>query len=210
MMAMPSSPRASQRVILAVAGAGLAFRLVVAWLTLGSDHVEDRGFEAALTLLVGWAAPRRRDLPVLTDRGLGPGLEMLASRAPVPVDVAGDVDDLPPAVATAVYFVVSEGLTNVAKYARARHATVTVSRDHNRVVAEVADDGVGGAGARAGNRPARARGPRGRARRPPQAAQPAWERHAASGRVSARTRPERRSDGLIAAAGAPGGDRCGS
>jgi signal transduction histidine kinase len=82
---------------------------------------------------------------VLTDRGLGPALEMLASRAPVPVDVAGDVDDLPPAVATAVYFVVSEGLTNVAKYARARHATVTVSRDDNRVVAEVADDGVGGA-----------------------------------------------------------------
>ena len=82
---------------------------------------------------------------VLTDRGLGPALEMLASRAPVPVDVAGDVDDLSPAVATAVYFVVSEGLTNVAKYARARHATVTVSRDDNRVVAEVADDGVGGA-----------------------------------------------------------------
>jgi signal transduction histidine kinase len=82
---------------------------------------------------------------VLTDRGLGPALEMLASRAPVPVDVAGDVDDLPPAVATAVYFVASEGLTNVAKYARARHATVTVSRDDNRVVAEVADDGVGGA-----------------------------------------------------------------
>jgi signal transduction histidine kinase len=82
---------------------------------------------------------------VLTDRGLGPALEMLASRAPVPVDVSGDVDDLPPAVATAVYFVVSEGLTNVAKYARARHATVTVSRDDNRVVAEVADDGVGGA-----------------------------------------------------------------
>jgi signal transduction histidine kinase len=70
---------------------------------------------------------------------------MLASRAPVPVDVAGDVDDLPSAVATAVYFVVSEGLTNVAKYARARHATVTVSRDDNRVVAEVTDDGVGGA-----------------------------------------------------------------
>jgi signal transduction histidine kinase len=82
---------------------------------------------------------------VLTDRGLGPALEMLASRAPVPVEVAGDVDDLSPPVATAVYFVVSEGLTNVAKYARARHATVTVNRDDNRVVAEVADDGVGGA-----------------------------------------------------------------
>jgi hypothetical protein len=52
---MPTSPRASQRIILALAGAGLAFGLVVAWLTLESDHVEDRGFEAALRLLVGWS-----------------------------------------------------------------------------------------------------------------------------------------------------------
>ena len=55
MTAMPTSPRASQRIILALAGAGLAFGLVVAWLTLESDHVEDRGFEAALRLLVGWS-----------------------------------------------------------------------------------------------------------------------------------------------------------
>jgi signal transduction histidine kinase len=83
---------------------------------------------------------------VLTDRGLAPALEMLASRAPVPVEVAADAgDDLPPPVATAIYFVVSEGLTNVAKYARARHAAVTVERRADRVVAEVADDGVGGA-----------------------------------------------------------------
>jgi signal transduction histidine kinase len=82
---------------------------------------------------------------VLTDRGLGPALEMLASRAPVPVEIAGDADDLPPAVATAVYFVVSEGLTNVAKYAGAGRATVAVTREDNLVVAEVTDDGVGGA-----------------------------------------------------------------
>ena len=44
-----------------------------------------------------------------------------------------------------VYFVVSEALANVAKYAQARSATVTVAREADRVVAEVADDGVGGA-----------------------------------------------------------------
>ena len=83
---------------------------------------------------------------VLSDRGLAPALEMLASRAPVPVEVSTDGgDDLPAAVATAIYFVVSEGLTNVAKYAQARHAAVTVERTAGRVVAEVADDGVGGA-----------------------------------------------------------------
>ena len=83
---------------------------------------------------------------VLTDRGLAPALDMLASRAPVPVEVAADAgDDLPPPVATAIYYVVSEALTNVAKYAQAGRAAVTVERTAGRVVAEVADDGVGGA-----------------------------------------------------------------
>jgi signal transduction histidine kinase len=83
---------------------------------------------------------------VLSDRGLAPALETLANRAPVPVQVAADgADDLPPAVATAIYFVVSEALTNVAKYARASRAAVTVERQAGRVVAEVADDGIGGA-----------------------------------------------------------------
>jgi signal transduction histidine kinase len=82
---------------------------------------------------------------VLSDRGLAPALEMLASRAPVPVELSTDGgDDLPAPVATAIYFVVSEALTNVAKYARAGHAAVIVERAPGRVVAEVADDGVGG------------------------------------------------------------------
>jgi len=83
---------------------------------------------------------------VLSDRGLRPALEALVSRAPLPVEISSDVDDdLPPAVATAIYFVVSEALTNVAKYARAGRAAVTVERQDDYVVAEVADDGVGGA-----------------------------------------------------------------
>jgi signal transduction histidine kinase len=40
---------------------------------------------------------------------------------------------------------VSEALTNVAKYARAEHATVAVRRVADKVVVEVSDDGVGGA-----------------------------------------------------------------
>jgi signal transduction histidine kinase len=87
----------------------------------------------------------------LTDRGLRPALETLASRAPVPVDVSGDADDLPPALATAVYFVVSEALTNVAKYAGAGSAAVTLERDAERVTVTISDDGVGGADPDAGS-----------------------------------------------------------
>jgi signal transduction histidine kinase len=83
---------------------------------------------------------------VLTDRGLAAALKALASRAPVPVEIAFvPPEGLPDAAATAVYFVVSEALTNVAKYARAEHATVAVRRVADKVVVEVSDDGVGGA-----------------------------------------------------------------
>ena len=83
---------------------------------------------------------------VLTDRGLATALETLANRAPVPVEL-GELPDvrLPEAVELAAYFVVAEGLTNVAKYSEASHATVNVQRENGRVVVEVADDGIGGA-----------------------------------------------------------------
>ena len=62
---------------------------------------------------------------VLTERGLEPALNALAARAPVPVTL--DTDDgerLPAPVEVAAYFVVSEALTNVAKYAQATQASV--------------------------------------------------------------------------------------
>jgi signal transduction histidine kinase len=89
---------------------------------------------------------------VLTDRGLGAALRSLADRAPLPVELADDPpEDLPPPVTTAIYFVVAEALTNVAKYAQASEATVSVQRVAGRVVVEVADDGTGGARLDAGS-----------------------------------------------------------
>jgi signal transduction histidine kinase len=89
---------------------------------------------------------------VLTDRGLEPAIEALVDRAPVPVEVDTDVDGrLPGPVESAAYFVVSEALANVAKYARATQATVSVRRENGRVTVEVADDGVGGADAARGS-----------------------------------------------------------
>ncbi len=64
---------------------------------------------------------------VLTERGLEPALEGLAARAPFPVSVHAELDDrLPPEIESAAYFIVSEALTNVAKYADATEAEVTV------------------------------------------------------------------------------------
>ncbi len=89
---------------------------------------------------------------ILSDRGLEPALRMLADRAPVPVSLVADVDDLPPAVETAIYFIVAEGLTNVAKYARASEASVVVERlEAGGVVVEIRDDGVGGADVSSGS-----------------------------------------------------------
>ena len=60
---------------------------------------------------------------VLTEKGLDAALYALAARAPVPVTLdCADDDRLPEAVEVAAYFVVSEALTNVAKYAQASHA----------------------------------------------------------------------------------------
>ena len=89
---------------------------------------------------------------VLSERGLEPAVRALAARAPVPVDIVGQAAGrLPAAVETAAYFVVSEALTNVSKYAHARHATVRVERVDGQLLVEVSDDGVGGASASQGS-----------------------------------------------------------
>jgi signal transduction histidine kinase len=83
---------------------------------------------------------------VLSDRGLDTALETLARRAPVPVELERlPGARLPEAIELAAYFVVAEALTNVAKYAQASHASVSVERHNGRLLVEVADDGVGGA-----------------------------------------------------------------
>ena len=82
---------------------------------------------------------------VLTDRGLEAALEALAARSPLPVMIEGPDGDLPPFVEAAAYYVVSEALANVTKYAHASSVKVTVGRANGYALVEVADDGVGGA-----------------------------------------------------------------
>src|SRR5439155_15280124 len=82
---------------------------------------------------------------VLTDRGLEAALDALAARAPLPVQIDGPDGYLPPPVEAAAYYVVSEALANVTKYAQASSVKVTVGRTNGSALVEVADDGVGGA-----------------------------------------------------------------
>jgi signal transduction histidine kinase len=89
---------------------------------------------------------------VLTERGLGPALNAIASRAPVPVTLDTDGEPrLPAPIEAAAYFVVAEALANVAKYAQATEATVAVRRASGRVTVDVTDDGIGGADAAQGS-----------------------------------------------------------
>jgi signal transduction histidine kinase len=97
---------------------------------------------------------------LLTERGLGPALDALLSRAPVPVEIAELPDErLAAPVEAAAYYVVAEAITNVAKYARASHASVAIRRANGSATVTVSDDGVGGAD------PARGSGLRGLAAR---------------------------------------------
>jgi len=83
---------------------------------------------------------------VLTDRGLEAALEALAGRAalPVEIDCIPDVE-LPPPVEAAAYYVVSEALANITKYAGASAVKVSIGQVDGYALVEVADDGVGGA-----------------------------------------------------------------
>ena len=82
----------------------------------------------------------------MLNHGLAAALDSLAARSPVPTTVAYETDDaLAEPVELAAYFVASEALTNVAKYAHATTASVRVSRQGRNAVIEIADDGVGGA-----------------------------------------------------------------
>ena len=82
---------------------------------------------------------------VLTRGGLRAGVEALASRMPVPVEVAIPAERLPAPIEATAYFVVAEALTNVAKHAGAASAAVAARVEDGTLRVEVRDDGVGGA-----------------------------------------------------------------
>ncbi len=129
---------------------GLALQLVRAQLGPDSNGTTELLAEADAELRA--ALDELRELArgihpaVLTEHGLGPALTTLAERSAVPVTITEMPDERMPASTEAtIYFLVSEALANVTKYAQASRVQVSVVRRNGEVRVDVADDGVGGA-----------------------------------------------------------------
>jgi signal transduction histidine kinase len=95
----------------------------------------------------------------LTEGGLAAALSTLAERSPVPVRIDAPARRFGAEAETAAYYVCSEALANIAKYAGATGVDIVVSEGANALRVVVTDDGVGGAD------PARGTGLRGLADR---------------------------------------------
>jgi signal transduction histidine kinase len=136
----------------------LSLSLRLAQSKLGSDPEAAKELLSAAGNELGVALEELRELArgihpaVLTERGLGPALQSLCDRAPLPVELESLPEErLPRRVEAAAYYVVSEALANVAKYAHASGATVRIVQENGSAVVEVADDGIGGADPEAGS-----------------------------------------------------------
>jgi signal transduction histidine kinase len=88
---------------------------------------------------------------ILTDAGLAAAVEALAERTPFPVKVSVTDSRFAPEIEAAAYYVVAEGLTNIARYAGATEARVEASAIDGRLLVTVTDNGRGGADPAAGS-----------------------------------------------------------
>jgi signal transduction histidine kinase len=109
-------------------------------------HQVRRHLDAIETQLRGLAHELRPT--ILDDLGLLPALQGLAQRVAERTRLGIHVDialagRLAPAVETALYRIMQEGLTNIAKHAAATHVDLQLWRDDERVHGLLRDDGVG-------------------------------------------------------------------
>jgi signal transduction histidine kinase len=83
---------------------------------------------------------------ILTEAGLGAAIMALADRSAVPATVSSVPDRrLTPAIEATAYFVISEALANIGKYASATRASIGAECRGSVLHVEIGDDGVGGA-----------------------------------------------------------------
>jgi signal transduction histidine kinase len=83
---------------------------------------------------------------ILTERGLSPALQSLATRAPFKVGINGvPYERLPAVIEGGIYYIVAETLTNAAKHSGASEAHVELSTSSDTVMVEIRDNGGGGA-----------------------------------------------------------------
>ena len=137
---------AQQRFVSLALGLRLAQSQLAADPASAADLLTQASEELALGLEELRELARGIHPAILTDRGLAPAVEALATRATLPVEINGlPSERLPEPIEAAAFYVVSESLANVAKYADASRAQVDLARDDGLLVVEVSDDGVGGA-----------------------------------------------------------------
>jgi signal transduction histidine kinase len=83
---------------------------------------------------------------ILAEGGRGPALKTLARRSTVPVKLELPSElQLPDRIEVATYYIVSEAMTNAAKYAHASVVHVVLEVHEQRLRVSVRDDGRGGA-----------------------------------------------------------------
>jgi signal transduction histidine kinase len=85
---------------------------------------------------------------ILTQQGLAPAVRGLADRVPIPVEIDVPGIRLPALIEASLYFLCSEALTNIVKHAHATGAWIWIEVAADQCVAEVRDDGIGGASPR--------------------------------------------------------------
>lgn len=90
---------------------------------------------------------RRLRPPVLEDLGLAAAVDALLQRfsrqTGLAVELQADAVDVPPLAGRALYRIVQEALTNVARHAGASRVRVRLASEPDRLLLEIADDGVG-------------------------------------------------------------------
>jgi signal transduction histidine kinase len=83
---------------------------------------------------------------ILSKGGLEPALRAMVRRSAVPVELDLRADGrLPEHVEVAVYYVISEALTNAAKHAQASNVHVELEAREATLQLTIDDDGIGGA-----------------------------------------------------------------
>ena len=120
-------------------------RVLAAVTTVGASPIIDRVMDELaaarddLDQLAQGLHPR-----VLVEKGLHGALEDLARRSVVPAEVSAPDVRFPPLAETTVWYVCAEAAANVAKHARAHGMRIDVTHEADRLVATIADDGIGG------------------------------------------------------------------
>lgn len=134
-------------------------RLVRLGMDLGRAQLRVESDPAGAARLIEEAAEQAREAvaelrslsrgvapPLLVDRGLAVALAELSTHASIPVSLDVEPDlDLALHLETAIYFVVSEALANIAKHSQASSAAIAVTSGPDHITVAVSDDGIGGA-----------------------------------------------------------------